>query len=102
MQCSLLAGEAMFGFKLAYDESLARHGPGTQLMAASASFFHERAELQWADSCTEPNTDAIERLWPDRRALATVVVPGELAGSGAMRAQAAFLAALRTRYYRSR
>jgi CelD/BcsL family acetyltransferase involved in cellulose biosynthesis len=76
IQSSVVAGEGLFCFKIAYDESLKRFSPGTQLMVETASEFHRRSELQWVDSCSEPRSDPIERLWPDRRELSTILVPG--------------------------
>jgi CelD/BcsL family acetyltransferase involved in cellulose biosynthesis len=95
MQCCLIAGEGLFCFKIAYDEALARFSPGTQLMAETASAFHRRPELQWVDSCSKPNSEPIERLWPDRRRLATMLVPGVGAKGGAVSVEARVAAALR-------
>ena len=36
MQSLLIAGDGLFCFKIAYDESLGRYSPGTQLMAETA------------------------------------------------------------------
>jgi CelD/BcsL family acetyltransferase involved in cellulose biosynthesis len=76
MQSALVAGDGLFCFKITYDESVGRFSPGAQLMAETASEFHRRSELQWVDSCSKPDSEAIERLWPDRRRLSTVLVPG--------------------------
>jgi CelD/BcsL family acetyltransferase involved in cellulose biosynthesis len=94
MQCSLIAGEGLFCFKIAYDEALARFSPGTQLMVETASEFHRRPELQWADSGSRSNSE-VERLWPDRRPLATMLVPGVGAKGGAVSVEARVAAALR-------
>jgi CelD/BcsL family acetyltransferase involved in cellulose biosynthesis len=95
MQCCLIAGEGLFCFKIAYDEELARFSPGTQLMAETASAFHRRPELQWVDSCSRPNSEPIESLWPDRRRLVTTLVPGVGANGGAVSVEARVAAALR-------
>jgi CelD/BcsL family acetyltransferase involved in cellulose biosynthesis len=95
MQCCLIAGEGLFCFKIAYDEALARFSPGTQLMVETASEFHRRPELQWVDSCSKPNSEPLERLWPDRRRLVTMLVPGVGAKGGAVSAEARVAAALR-------
>jgi hypothetical protein len=36
--------------------------------------FHHRIEVNWIDSCTTPDNELINRLWPDRRRIASVVV----------------------------
>jgi CelD/BcsL family acetyltransferase involved in cellulose biosynthesis len=95
MQCCLIAGEGQFCFKIAYDESLARFSPGTQLIVETASEFHRRPELQWVDSCSKPNSEPLERLWPDRRRLVTMLVPGVGARGGAVSVEARVAAALR-------
>jgi CelD/BcsL family acetyltransferase involved in cellulose biosynthesis len=95
MSCFLIAGEGLFCFKIAYDEALAKFSPGTQLMAETASEFHRRQELQWVDSCSKPNSET-ERLWPDRRRLVTMLVPGAGAKGGAVSIEARVAAALRS------
>ncbi len=95
MQSALIAGDGLFCFKIAYDESLGRFSPGTQLMAETASEFHRRSDLQWVDSCSKPNSEPIERLWPDRRRLSTVLVPGAGAKGGAVSFEVRVAARLR-------
>ena len=95
MQSALIAGDCLFCFKIAYDESLGRFSPGTQLIAETASEFHRRPELQWVDSCSKPKSEAIERLWPDRRVLTTILVPGAGAKGGAVSVEAKVAARLR-------
>jgi CelD/BcsL family acetyltransferase involved in cellulose biosynthesis len=95
MSCFLISGEGLFCFKIAYDEALAKFSPGTQLMAETASEFHRRQELQWVDSCSRPNSET-ERLWPDRRRLVTMLVPGAGPKGGAVSIEARVAAALRT------
>ena len=95
MQSALIAGEGLFCFKIAYDESLRRFSPGTLLMAETASEFHRRPELQWVDSCSKPNSEPIEHLWPDRRELSTVLVPGAGAKGSALSFEAKVGARLR-------
>jgi CelD/BcsL family acetyltransferase involved in cellulose biosynthesis len=95
VQSALIAGDGLFCFKIAYDERVARFSPGARLMAETASEFHRRSELQWADSCSKPGSEPIERLWPDRRRLATVLVPGAGAKGGALSFEARLAARLR-------
>jgi CelD/BcsL family acetyltransferase involved in cellulose biosynthesis len=95
MQSCLIAGEGLFCFKIAYDEALGRFSPGKQLMAETASEFHRRSELQWLDSCAKPNNESLERLWPDRRRLVTMLIPGAGARGGAVSVEARVAAALR-------
>ena len=95
MQSALIAGEGLFCFKIAYDESLGRFSPGTQLIAETACEFHRRPELQWVDSCSKPKSQPIERLWPDRRRLSTVLVPGAGAKGRAVSFEARLAARLR-------
>jgi CelD/BcsL family acetyltransferase involved in cellulose biosynthesis len=95
MQSALIAGEGLFCFKIAYDESLGRFSPGTRLMAETASEFHRRSELKWFDSCAKPKGQPMERLWPDRRELSTILVPGAGAKGGAVSLEARMAARLR-------
>ena len=73
MTCDLSAGDALFGFKTAYDETLRRYSPGIQLQIDNFAAFHEQPEKRLLDSCCEPDSDLLNGLWPDRRRIATVV-----------------------------
>lgn len=75
MQCNLLTDDALFCFKVAYDEDLSRHSVGVQLELEAVDAFHARKDVLWMDSCAAPDNELINRLWPDRRSLETVVLP---------------------------
>src|SRR6201995_1340935 len=72
MSKEIVAGDTTFGFKMAFAEALARYSPGIQLHIAVTQSFHAR-ELARADSCTASDNATMNRLWPDRRALVSVV-----------------------------
>ena len=74
-RCNLLAGDASFGFKVAYDERFKRYSPGRELELRELERFHEESGLAYVDSCTAPDSELYGRLWPDRRELITIVRP---------------------------
>lgn len=73
-RCSLLAEPGAFSFKIAYDEGYARYSPGVLLHVENIRYLHSRPEIRWMDSCTSPDNSMLNQLWPDRRALTTLVV----------------------------
>lgn len=73
MKCNVSAGDGAFCFKIAYDEQLARFSPGVQLERENIRIFHEGRSEQWQDSCADPENTMINRLWPDRRRIRTVL-----------------------------
>jgi len=75
MTCNLVGGDCVFCFKIAHDERLAQYSPGVQLMVRPSLWFHDLADATLLDSCAVPDNEMVNRLWPDRRALATVVIP---------------------------
>ncbi|MDP9385835.1 MAG: GNAT family N-acetyltransferase [Actinomycetota bacterium] len=76
MQCNLVDGPALYGFKVAYDAELARFSPGALLEAeAIHRLHHEMPAVEFADSCADPANELINRIWPDRRRLQTLMVP---------------------------
>lgn len=102
MQCNLRSGEGLFCFKVAYDEVLASYSPGVQLELRAIDVFHARSTIAWMDSCAEPQNELINRLWPDRRALRSLVIaPKGAAGRSAL-ASVGAAAALRARWRGSR
>ena len=82
---SFTAGEGAYAFKTAYDESFADCSPGVVLELANVRQVDTDPRLQWMDSFTEDENLALERLWPDRRTLQTLVAGvgawGKLAGA---------------------
>lgn len=77
MQCNLLAGDRVFCFKVAYDEAHARYSPGVQLEVRAIEVFHAWPAVSAMDSCADPDNDLVNRLWPDRLRLTTIVVPAK-------------------------
>ncbi len=74
MKCNLYAGEGGFCFKIAYDEELARFSPGVQLERENVRVFAEQRTELWQDSCAHPENTMINRLWPDRRTISTIML----------------------------
>lgn len=74
MKCNFSAGQGAFCFKIAYDEELARFSPGVQLERENVRVFHEARSERWQDSCADAENTMINRLWPDRRRMRTVVL----------------------------
>jgi len=91
MQCNLRAGDGLFCFKVAYDEEFARHAPGVQLEVDALERFVAEDPALWMDSCAAPDAEMINRLWPDRTALSTLIIPVDGAWAVATRSSAAIL-----------
>lgn len=72
MKCNLVSGNVTFCFKIGYAEEAAQFSPGIHLEAANVERFHA-GNSSWTDSCAVPFNAMINRLWPDRRALQSVV-----------------------------
>jgi CelD/BcsL family acetyltransferase involved in cellulose biosynthesis len=74
-RCSYVADGVDFCFKIGYDEAFARFGPGRELELRMVERFHADPSLQMLDSCTAPDNELYNRLWRDRRELASTVLP---------------------------
>jgi hypothetical protein len=77
IQCNVRAGDALFWFKTAYEESLARFSPGSHLAIQVAERFLEADQAELMDSCSAPDNELLNGLLPDRRLIRTVVFPGK-------------------------
>lgn len=71
---SFIAGEGAYAFKTAYDETLAEFSPGVMLELDNVRQLDATPGLQWMDSFTEDANLALERMWPDRRAMESLAV----------------------------
>jgi hypothetical protein len=74
MECHLIDGPAFWSFKIAHDPAFRRFGPGTQLKYRVIDGLEERP-IELADSCAVPDNAHMNRLWPDRRTMDTVMLP---------------------------
>lgn len=63
------SGAGCFAFKTAYDEQLAKMGPGLLAELDMLRVLHAVPGLQWADSYTSPDNTTLPRFWKDRRAV---------------------------------
>ncbi len=81
-QCYFLAGPGAFAFKTAYDEAYGRFSPGVLIQLELIRRLHQSPMPEWMDSNAEPDS-YLNALWPERRAMQTVLVatgkaPGDL------------------------
>jgi CelD/BcsL family acetyltransferase involved in cellulose biosynthesis len=78
MICCLRAGQGLFAYRTAYDEELARFGPGVGVFLEAMEHFHRATDAAWFDTCSTRDNEHMLGLFPDRRCLATVMfrVPG--------------------------
>jgi hypothetical protein len=83
LKCNLRSAATAYAFKIAFAEDYARFSPGLHLELFNVEHLHSRPELEWMDSCADPDHFMIDRLWLDHRAVQTVVYstgrfPGDL------------------------
>jgi hypothetical protein len=74
LKCNLIAAPGSFAFKIAYDEDHARFSPGVLLELENIRLLHLRADVEWMDSCAEPNHFMMNRVWTGRRTISDLVV----------------------------
>ncbi len=96
--CILRAGDVAFLWKMGFDEELATHSPGTQLIADVLEWFDADPTIAMVDSCAAPENAFANRMFPDRRAISVLLVPFDRIG----RAIARSVPAIRARTRRTR
>ena len=74
MQTALRAGDGIFHFKVAFDETFGDYSPGVQLLVDFADGFPEET-IGFRDSCTAASNVTESQVWPGRRTLSTALVP---------------------------
>ena len=74
MECHLLDGRSLFSFKIAHDPAFRRFSPGTQLKVRVIDRLHEQG-FDVGDSCASPTNTHMNRLWPERRRIQTLLLP---------------------------
>lgn len=71
-QCAVRSGEGIFVFRIAYDETFARYGPGVLLGLASGEHFEQQSDARFVDSCSSPSNPFYKDFFPERLPLRTV------------------------------
>jgi hypothetical protein len=73
--CNYVSGSAGFAFKVGWDVEFRKVGPGllneVEFLRAAPELFRD---LTWFDSGAQPDS-YIDKLWPERREIGTLVVP---------------------------
>lgn len=81
MKCNFIASPGSFAYRIAFDEDYAFYSPGVLLEIENIRRLHNEPGIAWMDSCATPEHPMINRLWLDRRAIQSVLVPtGRKAG----------------------
>jgi len=83
LKCNFMTAAGGFAFKIAFDEEYAAFSPGFLLEIEHVRRLHGRPGVGWMDSCADAQHAMINRLWPGRRTMATIVfgtgrAPGDL------------------------
>ncbi len=73
MICCVRAGEGVFAYRTAYDEDLAKFGPGVEIFLAAMEHFDRETDARWFDTCSARDNQHLLGLFPDRRPMATVM-----------------------------
>jgi len=69
-----LAGTTLWLGKIAYDETLARHSPGAQLMIDATRHILRDESVAFADSSADPDHPMIDHLWKERLEMADILL----------------------------
>lgn len=72
--CNLIAGEGSYAWRTAYDERYAEYSPGVMAEMESVRAFHALPGVSWMDSLTDPRNATLNRLWPHRRTMQSVLL----------------------------
>ena len=67
-------GDTIFQFKWSFDERFAKYSPGLILHTEALRYFHEKTDAEFLDTCTWGENEMINRLYPDRRAIASYFI----------------------------
>jgi CelD/BcsL family acetyltransferase involved in cellulose biosynthesis len=81
MTCNVFAGDTLFCFKIAFDETLAKFSPGVQLERSLVDLVGASDEdVTLVDSCADVPDAAKKSAWTDRRRLVSLAIPSPTVG----------------------
>ena len=90
-KCNLLTEDAVFCFKIAFDEEFSHYRPGLQLEVRMLERFRNDMTQSWMDSCADTNSTLFEHLWPERRRIVSYVIASHRPTAWAIRRSAPVL-----------
>lgn len=73
MSCELIGGDALYGFKSAFDERFRARAPGAWLLHDTAMAFQRDERLRLFDSCSDGGNAFVDHLLPERRELVSLI-----------------------------
>ena len=85
MKFNLLANDAAFAFKIAFDEEWSAYSPGMRLELENVRALCEQKRVKWLDGCADAEHFMANRIWPQRRKMASVLVALRATGAAAIR-----------------
>jgi hypothetical protein len=74
MLCDLYTGSIGYSFKTAFDEALREFSPGTMIELKNIEYLHDLG-IDFMDSCTMPDNQAINRIWGQRLRFQNLTIP---------------------------
>ncbi len=84
-QVNVFGGDELFGFKVAYDERFARRSPGVLLELEARELWCTSGRGTFVDSCAAEHNNVVNRVFPGRRTLGTLLLPlGGMVSSAAV------------------
>jgi CelD/BcsL family acetyltransferase involved in cellulose biosynthesis len=72
--CNVIAGDAMFQFKIAFDETFGHYRPGLQLEVHLVEWLRDQLAVRWIDSCAAADSPLFKNFWPERRPIGSYVI----------------------------
>jgi len=83
MKCSFRALRGSFAFKIAYDETYAKYSPGVLMELENTRYVLDHTDLEWMDSCADPNHPMIDHIWRERQKITSLIAgTGSIASIG--------------------
>ena len=74
MQVDVHAGQAAFGFKIAFDDRFSRFSPGMVLVQDSMIRAHTQRRMDWMDCCAAAGNETTNHLWGQRRMIGDILL----------------------------
>jgi len=71
-QFCVRAGDGVFLFREAYDETYSRYGPGAMIVADTMEYLLQHSDALWVDSGTDKGNAFLLEMLPEPRTLATL------------------------------
>jgi len=70
----MISAPDAYCMKTAFDQEYKRFSPGVLMEFETLKYYREHPDFSMVDSCTDPDNEMLNEMWPDRKAIVSLLI----------------------------